>query len=305
LLVETHMLKPYEVRVRATYDLVVATLEYLNAHPGTLRAAVTKADADTTANAGAEIPVAFRTTETPVAFKLDGYAFSQQKSDISGDTWVTYDPTKPRTYELPFYRDLVATASVKLPSAYLVPAAWPQIIEKLGEHGIRFERLARDTALDVERYRLANPTWEPKPFEGRHLLRDVSIAPERANVSVRAGSIVVPMDQPAANLVANLLEPTAADSLLRWGYLDAVFEQKESPDARVAEKLAREMLVKDPKLKAELDAKIAADPKFANDASARLAFFYERSPWYATQDVGVYPILRLDAAALAAAARTR
>ncbi|HJT97466.1 MAG TPA: M14 family metallopeptidase [Rhodanobacteraceae bacterium] len=304
LLVETHMLKSYETRVRATYDLVVATLAYVNAHPGTLRKAVLKADADTIANAGAEIPVAFKTTDKPVAMKLDGYAFSQEKSDISGDTWVTYDPKTPKTYEIPFYRDLVATASVKLPAAYVVPAAWPGIVEKLAEHGIRVETLAHDATLDVERYRLTNPVWEPQPFEGRHLLRDVSIATEHAKVDVRAGAIVVPMDQPAANLVANLLEPAASDSLVRWGFLDAAFEQKESPDARVAERLAREMLAKDPKLKAEFDAKLAADPAFAKDPSARLAFFYERSPWYATQAVGVYPILRLDAAALKAA-RTR
>ncbi|MET0229804.1 MAG: peptidase M14, partial [Rhodanobacteraceae bacterium] len=126
------------------------------------------------------------------------------------------------------------------------------------------------------------------------------ITPERARVAARAGSIVIPMDQPAANLIANLLEPAAPDSLVRWGFFDAAFEQKESPDARVAEKLAREMLATDPELKAEFDAKIAADSKFANDAAARLAFFYDRSPWHATQNVGVYPILRLDAAALAA-----
>ena len=303
LLVETHMLKSYEVRVRAIHDLVVATLEYINAQPGTLRAAVTKADADTIAHAGAEIPVAFRTTDAPVTFKLAGYAFSQQKSDVSGDTWITYDPTKPKTYEIPFYRDLIATASVRLPAAYVVPAAWPEIVDKLAEHGIRFEKIAHDTTLDAERYRLTNPVWDPKPFEGRHLLRDVSVASEHASVAVRAGSIVVPMDQPAANLIANLLEPAASDSLVRWGFFDAAFEQKESPDARVAEKLAREMLAKDPKLRAEFDAKVAADPKFANDASARLAFFYERSPWYATQEVGVYPVLRLDAATLAAIRR--
>lgn len=298
LLVETHMLKSYEVRVRATYDLVLATLEYLDAHPGTLRAAVTQADANTIAHAGAEIPVAFRTTDEAIPFKLEGYAFSQQKSDISGDTWVTYDPKTPKTYEIPFHRDLIATASVKLPAAYVVPAAWPQIADKLVQHGIRFEKLAHATTLDAERYRLANPVWESKPFEGRHLLRDVSIASERAKVDVPAGSIVVPMDQPTANLIANLLEPAASDSLVRWGFFDAMFEQKESPDARVAEKLAREMLAQDPALEAELDAKLAADPKFASDPSARLAFFYDRSPWYATQAVGVYPVLRLDAATL-------
>ena len=303
LLVETHMLKPYETRVRATYDLVVATLAYVNAHPGTLRKAVLAADADTIAHAkdGVEIPVAFKTTAKPVTMALKGYAFSQQPSDISGESWVTYDPKTPKTYEIPFYRDLVATDSVRLPAAYVVPAAWPEIIDKLAQHGVRFERLAHDASLRVERYRLSKPAWDDKPFEGRHLLRDVSVEAEAATVDVRAGSAIVPMDQPAAHLIANLLEPRAPDSLLRWGFLDACFEQKESPDARVAERLARDLLAKDPALKAEFDAKVAADPAFAKNPSARLAFFYERSPWYATQRVGVYPILRLDATALAAA----
>ena len=300
LLVETHMLKPYAVRVRATYDLVVATLDYINAHPGDLRKATAEADADTIAHAndGVEIPVAFKTTDKPVTMSLKGYAFTQQKSEISGDTWVTYDPKTPRTYEIPFYRDLVATASVRLPAAYVVPSGWPQLVDKLAQHGIRFERLAGNTSLDAERYRLTKPVWDGQPFEGRHLLKDVSIASERATVDVPAGSVLVPMDQPGAYVVANLLEPAAPDSLLRWGFLDTCFEQKEYADARIAEHLARDAIAKDPALKAGFDARVAADPAFAKNPSARLAYFYERSPWFATQQVGVYPVLRLDAAAL-------
>ena len=301
LLVETHMLKSYEVRVRATYDLVVATLAYIDAHPGTLREATQQADADTIARPSADLPIVFKTTDKPITFSLKGYAFTQQKSDVSGDTWVTYDPHTPKTYEIPFYRDLIATESVRLPAAYVVPAAWPEIIDKLAQHGVRFERLARTVSISAERYRLSKPEWAAKPFEGRHLINDFSIATENATVELPAGSALVPMDQPAANVVANLLEPRAPDSLLRWGFLDASFEQKESPDARVAERLAREQMVKDPALKAEFEARVAADPAFAKDPAARLAFFYERSPWYATQKVGVYPVLRIDAAALATA----
>jgi hypothetical protein len=65
----------------------------------------------------------------------------------------------------------------------------------------------------------------------------------------------------------------------------------------VAERLAREMLAKEPALQREFDARLA-DPAFAKSPEARLAFFYERSPWYATQHVGLYPVVRLDAAAL-------
>ncbi|MGH8172531.1 MAG: M14 family metallopeptidase [Rhodanobacteraceae bacterium] len=303
LLVETHMLKSYEVRVRATYDLVVATLTYLNKHHGTLRKIVEQADAETIARAqtaGAELPILFKTTDKPVTLTLKSYAFSQQKSDISGDTWVTYDPRTPKTYEVPFFRDLFATESVRLPAAYVVPASLPQIIEKLDEHGVRYERLAAPTELRVERYRLTKPVWADKPFEGRHLLNEFSQASETVSVVLPAGSAIVPMDQAAANVAVNLLEPRAPDSLLRWGFLDASLEQKEYADARVAEKLARDLMAKDPSLKSEFDAKVAADPAFAKDPAARLAFFYERSPWFTTQHVGAYPVLRLDAAGLAA-----
>ena len=64
-----------------------------------------------------------------------------------------------------------------------------------------------------------------------------------------------------------------------WGFFDAVFEQKEYAEAYVLEKLAREMLDKDPALRAEF-TKALADPAFAASATRRLDFFYRRSPWW-------------------------
>ncbi len=80
LLVETHMLKSYEVRVRATYDLVVATLAYVNAHRGR---AAQGGDAGGRRHgraraAGSELPILFKTTDQPVTFTLKGYAFKQR-----------------------------------------------------------------------------------------------------------------------------------------------------------------------------------------------------------------------------------
>ena len=45
-------------------------------------------------------------------------------------------------------------------------------------------------------------------------------------------------------------------------------------------------------LKAEFDAKLK-DPAFAKNARARLNFFYERSPYYLFQNVGIYPVGRI------------
>jgi hypothetical protein len=110
----------------------------------------------------------------------------------------------------------------------------------------------------------------------------------------------VPMDQRAANVAINLLEPQAPDSLLQWGYLDAIFEAKEYGEPRVVEKLAHDMLAKNPALRTEFEQRLHDDPAFAASPGARLEFFFERSPWYVVQQVGAYPVFRLDQSELQA-----
>jgi murein tripeptide amidase MpaA len=308
LLVETHMLKSYERRVRVTYDLIAAILDDLRTHPGELHTAVEAADRNTIARAtqpAATLPILFAPSEKSVLFKLAGVAFTQTHSDISGDLWTQYDPAKPKTFEIPYWRDLTVAESAQLPAAYLVPAGWPQITDKLGQHGLRVETTVRAVKLDVRQYQLSAAHWASSPFEGRLMLDKFELKPQAGTHSFPPGSVLVPLDQRAANVAVNLLEPRAPDSLLRWGFFNAIFEQKESADARVLEQLAREMLAKDPALKVEFDARVRSDAVFAADPQARLEFFYRRSPWYAQQRVGLYPVVGLDAAALAIARGAR
>jgi len=304
LLVETHMLKPYEVRVRVTYDLVAAILDDIRAHPGELRRVVEAADRNTIARAnqpGATLPILFAAGGKPVATTLKGFDFTQTKSEISGDIWTQYDPTRPKDYTIPNWRDLVVAKSATLPAAYLVPAGWPQVIAKLKLHGLRVETTTQPLTLAVQRYQIDDPQWASTPFEGHLMLRKFVAKTENATLTFPLGSAVVRMDQRAANVAVNLLEPDAPDSLLRWGTFNAIFEQKESADARVLEKLARDMLAQDTSLKTEFEERLKNDAGFAADPRARLEFFYRRSPWYAKQNIGAYPVAKLDAAALAMA----
>lgn len=130
------------------------------------------------------------------------------------------------------------------------------------------------------------------------MLRDVTITPTQATVTLPAGTVIVRSDNADAILSANLLDAHAPDSLLAWGYLDAIFEPKEYGEPRVTEALARKMIAENPALKTEFEAKLAADPAFAASPRARLSFFFEKSPWYTAQKVGAYPVLRLDTTAL-------
>ena len=303
LLIETHMLKSYAMRVHAVYDLLRVVLDEINRNPSGLLTATGQADADTVARTGdahAQVPLTFKRDPAPTPFELKGYAFTQTHSDISNDSWIQYDPNKPVTYRIDNWNGLLPDVSVTPPVAYVVPGEWKAIIDKLDAHGIAYRRIGHPMKeVDATAYQLDQPTWAARPFEGHLMLHSFTLHAHPVEVTLPAGSVIVPMNQRAANVAIELLEPQAPDSLLHWGYLDAIFEAKEFGEPRVLEKLARDMLAKDPKLKAEFAQKLRDDPAFAADSRARLDFFFMRSPWYTVQQVGAYPVLRVDAAQLA------
>lgn len=301
LLVETHMLKPYEIRVRGTYDLVELMLENIGNDAASLIALNRKADETVAARAAdpkAQVALTYKPDPKSTPFEFKSFAFSVTHSDISNSDWIQYDPSKPQNYAIQNWNGLLPDTSITPPTAYAIPAQWTQIIEKLDIHGIAYRRLSHPLKIKAGAYQLDNPQWASKPFEGHLMLRDFSQTSDTREVELPAGSVIVPMNQRSANVVINLLEPQAPDSLLRWGYLNAIFEPKEYGEPRVVEKLAREMLAKDPTLKTAFDKKLHDDPAVAASPGARLQFFFEHSPWYSAQAVGAYPVLRLDAATL-------
>jgi hypothetical protein len=199
--------------------------------------------------------------------------------------------TAPRNLQVVATDQQELIASVVAPAGYVVPAEWHEVIERLQSHGLRLERLPQPTELDVEVYRLSKPRWAPEPFEARHRL-DYEVTVARQRRQVPAGAVLVRLDQPGSRLAVHLLEPNGPDSLLSWGFFDAIFEQKESAEAYVLEKLAREMLAADPALRIEFEKKLETDADFRNSIEARLRFFYERSPYW-DRRIGEYPVLRV------------
>jgi len=145
--------------------------------------------------------------------------------------------------------------------------------------------------IDVESYQMSEPKWSSTSFENR-----VTVAfkqtPIKEKRSYAVGSIVVATAQETANVAIHLLEPAGPDSFVYWGFFNSVFEQKEYAESYILEKMAPEMLAKDPKLQDEFNRRLL-DPAFARSQRARLMFFYEHSPYYLAQKVGVYPVGRI------------
>jgi hypothetical protein len=189
------------------------------------------------------------------------------------------------------YDTFRVTAAVAPPLQYIVPTQWTTVIEVLNAHGIRFRTLAEKSSIEVESYRFTNVQWPAGPFEGRHMPR---FEVERV-VEVRefpAGSVVVPLAQPLGKLILNMLEPQAPDSFARWGFFNAIFEEKEYAEHYVLETLAREMMAADQELKREFEELLENDEDFAASPAQRLRFFYKRSPYWDPQ-IDVYPVGRI------------
>ncbi len=293
--IETHMLKDYRSRVRGTYDLLRFTLEEVNRNTEKLLTAAREAD-ELTLKAGQGYdparlyPLQIEMTDKPRQFQFKGVESRTEMSDVSGQQRVVFG-TKPLDVTLPFYDEGRVAAAVAPPLYYVVPPQWKEVVEVMAAHGLRLQRLAAPATIEVESYRFTDVKFAATPFEGR-VLPSYKTNPVRERRTYPAGSVVVPVAQPAGYVAVHLLEPLGPDSFVAWGFFNAIFEQKEYGEDYVLEKLARELLAKDENLRREFEQKLKSDPKFAADPSARLNFFYERSPYWDRQ-MNLYPVGRV------------
>jgi hypothetical protein len=162
------------------------------------------------------------------------------------------------------------------------------VIERLELHGVKLNRLSRAQTLTVDSYRFQNPEWKQRPFEGRHELT-VTLEKIKEERTYPPGSVVIDMNQPAARVVAHVLEPEAPDSYIHWGFFDAIFEQKEYAESYVMEKMAREMLANDEALRRDFETKKNDDPEFAKNPRAILNWFYQHTPYWDDR-INIYPV---------------
>jgi hypothetical protein len=290
LLIETHMLKPYEQRVSSTYEAIWSAMEILSGEAGNLQALELRADSwvSSAEFRKKSFPLKFKTTTDSTMVDFKGVRYDRIKSSVTGSDFYVYGKEKT-TFRIPLFNKTTPSDSTLLPEAYIIPPQWKSVADRMELHGIRILRLQRDTVLPVTGWKLSDPRWQSNPYEGRHPL--VSFAPEEIR-EVRqfpAGSVVIDMAQPGARILAHMLEPGGDGSLLFWGFFDGIFEQKEYAENYVMEPLAAKMLAEDPALKAAFEKKKAADPAFAKDPNAILNWFYNRSP-YGDPNRGVYPI---------------
>lgn len=289
ILIETHMLKPYKDRVFGSYEMILSTLEILNKDYQSLILLNKMAD-DYVASEDfrkKSFPLKFRNDDQFTEIDFKGFEYDTVRSSISGGLWFRYSHI-PVTYKIRFYNHVLPYVSTYLPEAYIIPPEWTDVISRLDYHAVKYSRISKPVTLEIKTYRFNNVQWRKKSYES-HLPLTYDIEEVETKKTYPAGSVVVRMDQRTARIIAHLLEPAGPDALAYWGFFNSIFEQKEYGESYVLEKIALEMLEKNPDLKKEFENKKATEPEFANDPDAILNWFYSKSPYW-DQNINLYPI---------------
>ncbi len=288
---ETHMLKPYDQRVKATYALMQSFIEFTAANSAEIK----KLRDQTKLNVRTQ-------TEFPLSWTLDrsqfkevlykGFESGRKPSDISGLPRLYYDRTKPFEKQIKIFNHYTVKNSVKKPVAYIIPQGWWKVIDLLKLNKVEMRQLKKDTVVNVEAYKIDEYKTLPRQYEMHHLNTDVKVSASRQQIQFRKGDWYIPLNQVANRFVVETLEPHAEDSYFAWNYFDTILGQKEGYSAYAFEDIAAEYLKTNPALRTKLEEKRNSDTAFAKDGRAQLNFVYQQSQWYEPVHMR-YPVYRV------------
>ena len=289
---ETHMLKPYKERVLSTYDLMETFINKASSNATGLLAIRKKAAAEMLVQK--QFPLKWtidKTKNSSITFK--GYEQDTTISEATGLAKMFYNRNKPYSREVKFFNYFKPENVIEKPKAYIIPAGWYEVIERLEMNGIKTRRLLKDTIIPVSFYRIDEYKSRLTPYEKHHGNYGVKTTKFIENTTFLKGDYVVELNQPGNRYIIEMLEPTGDDSFFAWNFFDAILQQKEGYSDYRWEDIAADVLKKDPILQQKLAAKKAAEPEFAKNAGAILNYIYKNSVYYEKAHMR-YPVYRVE-----------
>ncbi|HSI06341.1 MAG: M14 family zinc carboxypeptidase [Myxococcota bacterium] len=292
VLVESHALKSNARRVRASRDALLGVLEVVRDDGAALTAASNAAQVAMANIGGTEVALAFAPTGTPKVIEFRGVAYKELPSVITGKRWVQFDPSRPKLWKTPMLRDVAPSLTVKAPrGGYIVPPPWVAVVSPvLAAHGITTKLVVNGGSVGREVFQASTVKVAPRTTEGRTRV-EIAGSWRAEKGDILPGSLYVPIAQRGGVMAMHLLEPQAPDSLVTWGFMNAVFEAREYVELMVLEPFAQKLLAADAQVKKEFDALV----KSGASEAERIDFFYRRHPAH-DRLRDAYPVVRVDAA---------
>jgi hypothetical protein len=288
---ETHMLKSYDKRVNATYELMKCFIEF-----------TTKNNAEIKRLRDESMRAVKTQTDFPISWAMDksgfkeviykGFESGRKPSEISGLPRLYYDRTKPYEKTIKIFNYFPAKTFVKKPEAYIIPQGWWKVIDLLKLNKVEMMQLKKDTSITVEAYHIDDYKTAPRQYEMHHLNSEVKVTASRQTLTFRKGDWYIPMNQVANRFLIETLEPQAEDSYFAWNFFDAILGQKEGYSAYAFEDIAADYIKQHPEIRQQIDQRKLTDTAFAKSARMQLDYVYQNSIWFEPAYLR-YPVYRV------------
>ncbi|WAC03415.1 M14 family metallopeptidase [Lacinutrix neustonica] len=292
MMVETHMLKPYKQRVEGTYELMKSMLVIIDEDYKKIKAL--RQDFNKTLIAKNSYPLQWAidtTQETTLNFK--GFEGNTIESPLTGATRLKYDTAKPFNKQITYQNYFKPSLEVTLPTAYVIPQGWWQILDLLELNRVTFKVLEKDTLLPVTSYKIDNYETRKEAYEGHYSHYNTTVKRTQEKINFKKGDYIVDTNQYALRYLLETLEPQAPDSFFNWNFFDTILQQKEGFSPYVWEDKAESLLAKNPNLKAAFKSKKANEPDFASNWYAQLDWLHKNSENYEKAHLQ-YPVYRIE-----------
>ena len=233
ILSETFAHDRFYKRIHSANVFIEEILEFTNKNGSTIQRINREADERTAARFKSESGrvsngLAFEMTPLQEPATIRAYNHIPYTSE-TGEVRYTHSAEMIDIEDVANFQQFRSIRQAAVPKAYIVPAEFEFIIDKLRHHGIDSERLGNDNTLRVEEYVVSQLDKQAYELNG-HRNTLISGVYREIDRQFKADDFLVSMDNRLANLIFYLLEPETDDGLVFWNYFDSYLERSRTVD---------------------------------------------------------------------------
>jgi len=289
---ENHIYKDFPDRVRSVYNFIRIMTEFASENSDEIIQLRQEANKKTSGQKEFTLDWKLDTTKFEM-IRFKGYEGETGISPVTGLERFGYNRDKPYDTMVPFYDHHLPEKVVAAPNYYILPQAWEEVVERLEMNKVKMQRLAKDTAFEVERYYIADYKTSNRQNNWHRYHYELKLDLKVEIVQFYEGDYIIQMDQVANKYIVEVLEPEALDSFFRWNFFDPCLERREYYSSYGFEENAMKYLNEHPEFKKEFEEAVINDPELAKSHRAQLGYIYENTEW-ADNRVGRYPVARIN-----------
>ncbi len=290
---ETHMLKPFEERVRSTFAFIKETIEYMQINSEAIEKARVLAFKEDSAKhfyTYNYVIDSVKNNNSKITFK--GYDYQDIPSQLTPQKRLFYNREKPFEDEIPFYFHYSPQDTLRIPTHYIIGKQAKDVIQRLKLNGVDVDFFNKDTTVIANRIKVNSYETRNAPYEGHYLHYNTKVERATQAVLIKKGDILIKTDQKKRKFIVSVLAPETEDSYFSWNFFDSYLQQKEYFSPYVFEEKAIEILDKKPELKIAYNKK-QKEEGFVDSRWNQLYFIYENSPYYEPTHL-ILPVFELN-----------